>query len=177
MNEKTQTLCIECGAGMETRRENYRYTASGLPHVTLHQVEVSRCPHCGETEVAIPHIEALHRALAKAIIQHPTRLAPEEIRYLRKYLGWAGVDFAAIMGVDPATVSRWERGATPMGPQADRLLRTLVVNLAPVQDYSPDRLQALLTAIVEEATPHVLYVGLDANEKDWVAQETALASV
>ena len=46
--------CIICGEAMYTKRENYQYTASGLPHVTLQQVEVSRCPHCGETEVTIP---------------------------------------------------------------------------------------------------------------------------
>ena len=154
---------------METRRENYHYTASGLPHVTLQQVEVSRCPVCGETEVAIPHIEALHRAIAAVLVQKRARLAPEEIRYLRKYLGWSGVDFAAHMGVTPETVSRWERGTTPMGGQADRLLRLLVVNLAPVQNYSADRLTALLTGIAEGSEPHAMRLGLYVDEKDWHA--------
>ena len=128
-------LCLVCGASIETHRENYRYAASGLPHVTLQQIEVSRCPVCGETEVAIPHIETLHRAIAAVLIAETCPTRSEEIRYLRKYLGWSGVDFAAHMGVTPETVSRWERGTTPMGGQADRLLRLLVVNLTQAQDY------------------------------------------
>ena len=157
--------CLNCGASMETRRENYHYTASGLPHVTLLQVEVSRCPSCGETEVSIPRIEALHRTIAAALIRKRARLAPEEIRYLRKYLGWSGVDFAAHMGVTPETVSRWEHGTTPMGNTADRLLRLLVVSQVPVQDYSAD----LLTEIVEEPETHAMRLGLDVDEEDWHA--------
>ncbi len=160
---------------METRRENYHYTASGLPHVTLQQVEVSRCPVCGETEVAIPHIEALHRAIAAVLVQKRARLAPEEIRYLRKYLGWLGVDFAAHMGVTPETVSRWERSTTPMGGQADRLLRLLVVNLAPGQEYSADRLTALLTGIAEEPEIHAMRLGLQIDAEDWHAATLSAA--
>jgi len=156
---------------METRRENYHYTASGLPHVTLQQVEVSRCPCCGETEVSIPRIEALHRAIAAALARKPARLAPEEIRYLRKYLGWSGVDFAARMGVTPATVSRWEHGTGPMGNTADRLLRLLVVHQAPVQDYSAD----LLAEIAEEPETHAMRLGLDVDKDDWHAAPLSAA--
>jgi putative zinc finger/helix-turn-helix YgiT family protein len=154
-----------CGEQMVTKRENYQYTASGLPHVTLLNVEVSRCPRCGETEVAIPYIEALHRAIAGALIEKPTRLASEEIRYLRKYLGWSGVDFAAHMGTTPETVSRWERGGQPMGSQADRLLRLLVAHLAPVQDYSAD----LLTHIAEESHTTALRLGVSIEHEHWLA--------
>jgi len=168
-------LCLNCGAPMETHRENYHYTASGLPHVTLQQVEVSRCTVCGETEVAIPHIEALHRAIATALVRKPARLAPEEIRFLRKYLGWSGVDFATYMGVAAETVSRWEHGTTPMGGQAERLLRVLVLNLKPVHDYSADWLIALLTGIAEEPEIRAMRLGLSADEEDWHA--AALSAV
>ena len=157
--------CMICGEAMFTQRENYQYTASGLPYVTLQQVEVSRCPHCGETEVAIPHIEALHRAIATALVRKPARLTPEEIRYLRKYLGWSGADFAAHMGVTAETVSRWEHGTTPMGSTANRLLRLLVVTQVPVQDYSAD----LLTGIAEEPETHAMRLGLSVNHEEWHA--------
>jgi DNA-binding transcriptional regulator YiaG len=45
----------------------------------------------------------------------------EEVRFLRKSLGWSGSDFAKHMGVAEETVSRWENDAAPIGPQADRL--------------------------------------------------------
>jgi putative zinc finger/helix-turn-helix YgiT family protein len=155
--------CLICGTPMTTRRENYQYTASGLRYVTLHNVEVSRCPQCGETEVAIPQIEGLHRAIATALVRKATRLAPEEIRFLRKYLGWSGVDFAAHMGTTPATVSRWEQGKTPMGPIADRLLRLLVVTRAPVQEYSPD----LLIGIAADQHACAMLCDLQADDAEW----------
>ena len=114
--------CTECGTTMKTQRENYRYDESGLKKVTLVGIEVSRCPRCGNYEVSIPHMEDLHRLIARAVIEKTTRLTSEEVRFLRKSLGWSGVDFARNMGVTEETVSRWENGAVPIGPQADRLL-------------------------------------------------------
>lgn len=62
---------------------------------------------------------------------------------MRKYLGWSGVDFATHIGVKPETVSRWENGREPIGPVADRLLRTLVLLGQPIRDYPPDDLAAI----------------------------------
>jgi len=65
--------------------------------VILVGVPVARCGRCGETEVGIPGIEALHRAIAGALIAKPARLAPEEVRFLRKHLGLSSADFAALL--------------------------------------------------------------------------------
>ncbi len=133
---------------METRRENYRYTLSGLPGIVLRDVEVSRCRQCGNQEVEIPRIEALHQAIALALARKPTRLTPEEIRFLRTYLDWTGVELAAHMGAAPETVSRWENGANPMNSMAERLLRLLIVTAAGQRNFS---LEAL--AEIDEASP------------------------
>lgn len=131
--------CVDCEGAMTAKRENRRYVAGGLPQVVLVGVEVRRCPQCGAEELVIPRIEELHRVLAQALINKPARLAPTEVRFLRKYLGWSSVDFAKHMGTTRETVSRWE-GGLPIGPQADRLLRVLVARTAPVEDYSTDTL-------------------------------------
>ena len=159
--------CLDCGHTIETRRENYRYDASGLPGIVLHGVQVSRCPQCGAEEVAIPRIEELHRVIARALIEKPTRLAAPEIRYLRKYLGWSGTEFARYMGTARETVSRWENGSTQMGPAADRLLRVLVASREPVMDYSPEAL-----ARIEEGptAPQPVKLGLSVGRKGWHAR-------
>src|SRR5262245_6161626 len=98
--------CIQCGKPLKVSRENIKYDASGLPGITLENVEVRRCPVCGEYEVVIPRLEELHALIASTIIQKPARLTGNEVRYLRKFLGWSGADFARMMGAQPETVSR-----------------------------------------------------------------------
>lgn len=156
------TGCSQCGKAMKVGRENIKYDASGLPGITLENVEVRRCPACGEYEVVLPRLEDLHAVIATAIIQKPARLTADEIRYLRKFLGWSGADFARMIGTKPETVSRWETGNAAMGVQADRLLRLMVAHLKPVQDYGADRIK---NAAIADAKPARLKLTNDA--KGW----------
>lgn len=152
--------CLLCRTEMKTGRENHRYKSSGLPHVVLVGVELRRCPKCGEYEVVIPHVEELHRTIALAIIQKKAKLTPEEIRYLRKYLGWSGADFARHIGVGPATVSRWENGSTPMGTTSERFLRLLVAVKTPVRDYVEETLSEVAT---EKPSPLSAHLQVEKN--------------
>jgi putative zinc finger/helix-turn-helix YgiT family protein len=159
--------CPECDKPMTSARENYSYTASGLPYVTLVGVEVRRCKACGEHEVVIPKIEHLHRAIALAVIGKSARLTAAEVRYLRKYLGWSGADFARHMGVTPESVSRWENDREQMSAVADRLLRLMVATKAPVSDYSLD----LLAELGDESSPVRLRV--EVEKGGWHAEAVA----
>jgi putative zinc finger/helix-turn-helix YgiT family protein len=134
--------CTVCRGKLTSERGDVDFDVSGLP-VTLRGVETRVCPSCGEREVVVPNIEGLHRLLARMLIRKPRRLSGREVRFLRKYLGWSGVDFAAQMGVTPETASRWETGANAIGTTADRLLRLMVVCREPVADYSLDALRDL----------------------------------
>lgn len=156
-------MTCDCGAAMTSSRETVKYDASGLPGVTLRNVEVRRCKACGEYEVVIPRIEDLHRVLAVTIIGKTAPLAPEEIRFLRKYLGWSGTDFAKHMGSTAESVSRWENGKLAMSATADRLLRIMVAVKAPVRDYSLD----VLKDIRPKRTAKPLRVGLRLTGSQW----------
>jgi putative zinc finger/helix-turn-helix YgiT family protein len=147
---------------MKSRRENFSYSASGLPGVTLKAVEVSRCPNCGEFEVSIPRIEQLHRTLASVLIQKGTPFTGAEIRFLRKFLGWSGSDFAQHIGVTPETVSRWEQGKETMSAPADRALRLMVVTREPAAEYPLERLKD-----IARGKPKVVRIGLRALAKAW----------
>lgn len=125
---------------MKTRKENHRYDECGLKYVTLVGVEVRRCPCCNNYEISIPQIEGLHRLIARVLIDKATRFTGDEIRFLRKSLGWSGADFAKHMGVADETVSRWENDAAPIGPQADRLLRLMVAQGRLATNYPAERL-------------------------------------
>jgi putative zinc finger/helix-turn-helix YgiT family protein len=157
--------CLVCGAEMKTRRENVRYDACGLPGVTLMDVEVSRCPQCGEYEVAIAQIDDLHKAIARAVIRKTSRLDAAEIRYLRKYLGWSGADFATHMGMTPETISRWETGAEQVGSTADRLLRLMVATRDPVSEYPLE----MLATITKESPGKAVRLGVTRDREGWHA--------
>ena len=139
--------CLECGGTMRTRRELVPFDKPiGLPGVRV-STFVARCQKCGTYEVMLPNLEGLHQAIARALVAKKARLAHSEIRFLRKVLGWSGADFAEHMGTSAETVSRWETGATPIGPQADRLLRLMVMTRDPVRDYQKlDLLKAVARA-------------------------------
>ena len=133
--------CRNCGKDeMTARAETYLYAESGLPNVVLVGVEVRRCPSCGHHELVLPRVTELHRTIAHAVIRKPARLSGAEVRYLRKYLGWSGADFAGHVGVDPSTVSNWETDKDPIGTSSDRLLRLMVAHGRPVEEYSLDEL-------------------------------------
>lgn len=144
--------CRTCGkAEMSTHRETYLYTESGLPNVVLVGVEVRRCASCGHHELVLPRVTELHRTIAHAVIHKRARLSGPEVRFLRKYLGWSGADFARHVGVDPSTVSNWENDKDPIGPASDRLLRLMVAHGAPVEEYGLEE----LTKIENERTPPI----------------------
>ncbi len=153
--------CVACGSRMKKTRENYAYAS--LPGTTLSNIEVYRCPACGEEEVSIPHIEELNRTIARELVRKKTQLAPTQIRFLRKLLGWSGVDFATHFGVTPETVSRWESGKKAMGPVAERLLRLCIATRAPVEDYELEELQG----VAEEGAPAKMM--LKASRNGWKA--------
>jgi len=132
--------CVNCGNAMKSAIGTHRYKESGLSYVTLQNVQIRTCPACGEREVVIPKMDKLHRMIARNLIISNSQFSPDEVRFLRKWLGFSSTDFALMMGVVPETVSRWENkdGAYPLSPTADRLLRLLVANEDRAERYPID---------------------------------------
>ncbi len=135
--------CTTCGALMREGHGPYHYRECGLSNVWLADIEIHPCTGCDNVGYGIWRIESLHRAIAEAVIHKRTRLRGEEVRFLRKSLGWSGAEFARHMGVAVETVSRWETDAMPIGPQADRLLRLLVAQGHLTTMYPTDRLREI----------------------------------
>jgi putative zinc finger/helix-turn-helix YgiT family protein len=162
--------CDKCGAQMKSGRENYRYTACGLDFITLMNVEVRRCPECGEHEVDIPRMDELHGLIAQEVASKGPRLTAQEVRFLRKYLGFSGVDFAATLDVTPETVSRWETGKKQMSPVAERALRLMVFVRHPIAEYPLERLAEVAQG---EAVP--LRIKLRDSRAHWKAEVAAAA--
>jgi putative zinc finger/helix-turn-helix YgiT family protein len=161
--------CIECGTEMKTTRENAPFKA--LPGTVLVGVEVSRCPKCGSSETAIPAMDTLVRMLAGAVIRKRARLNGDEVRFLRKYLGYSSADFAKRIGSSPSTVSKWENGVQPIGLHSDLLLRAMVALDKKVDAYTSDE----FVEISDTGSKRSRYAFAPTPSKKWKSTELEAA--
>lgn len=129
MNKGRKYECTECGSQSASELSNYGYKESGLSNVVFRNVEVVACPACGNSDVIIPSMAKIHRALAQAIADSPARLTGEQFRFLRKYLGLSGDQLGSYLHTDKTKISKWERSEDAIGPATDRLTRLLVAAL------------------------------------------------
>jgi putative zinc finger/helix-turn-helix YgiT family protein len=129
MNSARIHECTNCDEPVTPERRNYRYTESGLSDVILQGVEVAVCPQCGTSDVIIPRMAKVHRAIAQALASSPARLTGEQLRFLRKHLGLSGEQLGRYLHTDKTKISKWERGEDRIGPATDRLVRLLAAAL------------------------------------------------
>jgi putative zinc finger/helix-turn-helix YgiT family protein len=121
--------CPNCKHTMENRKsKEYRYLESGLDNVILESIDVFECP-CGESIVRIPVVDNLHRHIGLRIIGKKAQLTGKEIRFLRKNMGMSALKLAGSIGVDNATISRWENGKQQVSKSHDLLLRLIYCNM------------------------------------------------
>jgi len=57
-------------------------------------------------------------------------MTPDEVRRARKALGLSQLKFAALLGVHPVTVKKWETRAQGLRTTSERLIRLLVAQRA-----------------------------------------------
>ncbi len=121
--------CTNCGTAVTPALRNYRDRESGLPNVVLQGVEVADCPKCGNSDVMIPRLAKVHRAIAQALVNSPARLTGEQLRFLRKHLGLSGDQMGSYLHTDRTKISKWENGVDRIGPTMDRLIRLVAATL------------------------------------------------
>ncbi len=119
--------CEQCGKKMRrTIKDRYQYLESGLSNVVLDHIPVYECD-CGEQVVVLPNVERLHTLIFEKLLTKAGRLRGEEIRFLRKWMGAKGVDFAKMVKVHPTTLSKWESGDQAISEEHNKLIRFAVV--------------------------------------------------
>ncbi|MDT7543357.1 MAG: hypothetical protein QOE33_3261 [Acidobacteriota bacterium] len=181
--------CEACGANTFIQSgQEYKYTESGLDNVYLKNIELRVCESCEESSPRIPRILDVHSSIARAIALQPCPLRGSDIRFLRKQLGMRAREWAALMPVDAATFSRWEKGDQKPGPQSDTLLRflyfriseeresrflpdSLVERISAVQNYSVKNLQLVIDVVTLRFNWRV---GTEVLGADFVTQSTVI---
>lgn len=128
--------CPVCARAELTENvQNYHYRECGLNNVILAGITVRSCPECGSFVPKIPKMESLHDSIAQALVKKEERLAPEEIVFLRKSLGWSGTDLAQNLHCDKSQVSKWENGRVVMSKQNELLFREIIARGKKIVDY------------------------------------------
>jgi len=122
--------CDTCSGLTKVRDgQTYHYKECGLDNVYLENVELRECEACGTATPRIRRILDLHATIARAVALKPGPLSGAEIRFLRKQLGLKAREWAVLLRIDQATLSRWENGVQQIGPQADTLIRLLYLRV------------------------------------------------
>lgn len=104
-------------------QELFQYTQCGLDDVWLangYRVE--------ETEygrgVAVDHAQELHQVIARAIVDSARPVRGQHARFLRVMLDLSQADLGKALGVDRATIIRWEKARNkPLTLMADIAIR------------------------------------------------------
>lgn len=104
----------------------YRYTESGLDNVIIHGAELV-VDDDGEEVVSIPNINGLHKAIAESILLRQSSMSGKELRFIRTEMGLTQAELAEIVHREPLSVSRWERGETPIDHNAQALIRLMAI--------------------------------------------------
>lgn len=151
-NMKMKVRCSDCGSEATVRKGTYRFAESGLDNVVLKGIELIECPACGNVDPVIPKMTELFRVIAMAMIAKSQPLTGAEIRYLRKYAGMNGEQFARMLHTDKTTLSKWENGAINVGSKTDLLIRAIALQIGPGLKDEAERLIRNFEKIKERRT-------------------------
>ena len=141
--------CPSCKKEMTCRLGKHHYKESGLDNISLDGIEICECS-CNEKVVSIPAVTALHNKIGFVLVKKKSLLNAKEIRFLRKNMGLKAKELAEIMGVDNATISRWENEAQAISETRDRLLRLIYSN---IKDIPTDEVKHLIKEDFVEIIP------------------------
>jgi DNA-binding transcriptional regulator YiaG len=141
--------CIRCGKGtvrsLATRRSPHHFVESGLRNIYLAGIEIYTCRACGSVHPVIPKISGLHKAIAQQLTIKNGPLQGEEIRFLRKAAGFSAINYASLLMIDPATLSRAENGHQSLSPSLDKLARAVAI-----ESINPGMAKRILASLIDK---------------------------
>lgn len=104
----------------------FQYRACGLDNVYLtsgYEQKIVR----GETYTAVMEADDLHKAIAEHLVLRRKVLRGQEVRFLRKLLGWTQADAGDALGLSDQSVARYEKDQGILEGSSDRLFRLYVL--------------------------------------------------
>ncbi len=143
------------------RQQSYHYQQCGLDNVYLTNVDLRVCETCGKQVPRLQRMPELHATIARAVAMQPCSLRGQDVRFLRKQLGFSAKGWATLLRTDASTLSRWENDQQEIGTQSDALIRLLYFRIRDEQEgtLSKERV-ATAAAAVNGACLLTLFVNM-----------------
>jgi DNA-binding transcriptional regulator YiaG len=164
---------------ISTVNRPYHYVGSGLGNVYLVGVKYWVCSVCGMQAAEIPSLSRLLESIGRTLVEKPSRLIGEQVRYLRKRVGRQSKEFAAFVGVTPERYSAMEASNKTLSEGRDKLVRFVY------RVFSGDRkLRNILTdqqqvekwlMALHGAGPSERIIGTWMSNRKWRVQAEPLA--
>jgi hypothetical protein len=99
---------------------------SGLKNVFLAGIEMIECERCKSSSPVIPRMYYLHREIAVCLIRKVNPLRGDEVRYIRKWLGFSMKKAASVLGIEEADFHDVENtDGWLLGDSAEKMLKAL----------------------------------------------------
>jgi YgiT-type zinc finger domain-containing protein len=156
-------LCGNCGETAHIVRKNYEFKEMGVP-VVLHRIDVIVCDHCGNSDPIIPNMDGLMRVLALGLLCKPEKLCGEEVRFLRKYVNKSAVEFSRFLHMSHTHFSKIENDRYEVSPQADRLIRLMVIGMDPNLNEGIKELMAIMPNITDDCCDEKKQIQIDMSK-------------
>lgn len=139
--------CVQCKGLLERVERDERLDVAGRTFIA--RLPAYSCSSCGEVLVSGALLARFELAAASALAQEGP-IHGESFRFLRKALGMRAMDLAALLGVTPETVSRWESGKHELDRSTWATVGALVLDHLDQRNTTQERLRALLRPLGSE---------------------------
>jgi DNA-binding XRE family transcriptional regulator len=130
--------CVQCDNDKPFSGEllkEYKYEVSGLENVVIKNgVYFAKCPKCKNSYTQFVRIQEVNHLLFNLLLKKDGLLNVNEIKFIRKHLGYGSEEFARIIGYSREAYSRIENGKDKTNLRSDRTIR-----FAALSKPDPDR--------------------------------------
>ena len=133
--------CFECGQN-RVEDTTVKESLTVGEYTFFAQLSARKCSNCGSTRFSAETLAAFELGVAVKLAQAGVN-SGDSVKFMRKTIQLRAMDLAALLGVTPETVSRWETGKLPVEHRALALLGSLVLEKAEGRTAILDLLRSL----------------------------------
>lgn len=146
----------------------YHYTSCGLDNIYLKNGY--ELPETAEgTGVAIHDMDALHRVIAKGIVDQPAPISGKEFRFLRIELDLSQRAIGELMDKSDQMIAKWEKGENSIPVLADKAIRDLYMD-----SIGESHIADLLTKLRDlDSQLHEIKFQFSETENGWTLDQCA----